>query len=747
MGKNRIRFILSLAAAIAIVFAALVNVISAEHSTSGVSQSSSSSIQLAVNFTTGKKTISPYIYGLQNAKASFAKEIGLPVRRWGGNDVSRYDWQTNSFNHAQDWFYENDTHTEEFTNAAETADQWVAQNVSTGADSIISVPMMGYVSKDGLRTSCGFSISKYGTQNSKDYDPYSDCGNGYAGPAGSAGIPTPSPTPTPITGNNPLDTSRLIDKVVGGVNTPDATHTTGWVNHLTSKFGTAAKGGVKFYALDNEPGIWHETHRDVHPTPLTYDESYARGSVYAAAIKAADPSALVLGPVPFGWPNYFYASYVTQTQADQDKNNHGGMDFIPWYLKQMYTYEKSNGTRILDYLDVHFYPQNGVDLVLDDNQSKTQALRLRSTRALWDSTYVDESYIGTNGINNGIVRLIPMMHEWVDANYPNTKLSISEYNWGALESINGALTQADILGIFGQQGLDMACLFVYGLAGDPSDSLKYTKFDTLPGGYAFRMYRNYDGAGGKFGDTSVTATSSDRATLAVYAATRASDSASTIMVINKTGSSQAADVTLTGISSTAASAKVYRYSGDNLTAIVRQTDQTLGSTGFSASFPANSISLFVIAASSDNNTTDSSAAASAINAIYEQYASWFGTASGSLTSGTYNGITYYTQWFSNGAAIVAGYDGNLYTYYNGTWYGLSIVWKDYGKAASAINTVYAKYASWFGTKAGGLTSATYNGITYYVQWFSNGAAIVAGYDGNLYTYYNGTWYSLGVTWK
>ncbi|MCG6552865.1 MAG: DUF1566 domain-containing protein [Candidatus Magnetominusculus sp. LBB02] len=145
--------------------------------------------------------------------------------------------------------------------------------------------------------------------------------------------------------------------------------------------------------------------------------------------------------------------------------------------------------------------------------------------------------------------------------------------------------------------------------------------------------------------------------------------------------------------------------------------------------------------------SDSSAAASAINAIYEQYASWFGTASGSLTSGTYNGITYYTQWFSNGAAIVAGYDGNLYTYYNGTWYGLSIVWKDYGKAASAINTVYAKYASWFGTKAGGLTSATYNGITYYVQWFSNGAAIVAGYDGNLYTYYNGTWYSLGVTWK
>ncbi len=90
------------------------------------------------------------------------------------------------------------------------------------------------------------------------------------------------------------------------------------------------------------------------------------------------------------------------------------------------------------------------------------------------------------------VRLIPRMQAWVEANYSGTKLAISEYSWGAMCHINGALAQADVLGIFGREKLDLATLW-----GPPSSE--------QPGAFAFRMYRNYDGQGNGFGETGVRA--------------------------------------------------------------------------------------------------------------------------------------------------------------------------------------------------------------------------------------------------
>ena len=53
-------------------------------------------------------------------------------------------------------------------------------------------------------------------------------------------------------------------------------------------------------------------------------------------------------------------------------------------------------------------------------------------------------------------------------------------------------------------------------------------FETLPGAYAFRLYRNYDGSGSKFGDVSVTAVSANRAELAIYAAQHTVDGVLTL---------------------------------------------------------------------------------------------------------------------------------------------------------------------------------------------------------------------------
>ncbi|WP_230862460.1 hypothetical protein [Amycolatopsis camponoti] len=91
---------------------------------------------------------------------------------------------------------------------------------------------------------------------------------------------------------------------------------------------------------------------------------------------------------------------------------------------------------------------------------------------------------------------------------PGTKTAITEYDWGALDDIDGALAEADVLGIFGREGLDLATIW-----GEPKP--------TDPAAYAFRMYRDYDGAGGKFGDISVSAAGTDQGQLAIYGAATA----------------------------------------------------------------------------------------------------------------------------------------------------------------------------------------------------------------------------------
>jgi hypothetical protein len=512
---------------------------------------------LTVNVAANRRPISPNIYGMNFAPAALADELDLPVNRWGGNATSRYNWQTDISNHASDWYFENIKESDATNLPADSAAiRFIEQNRNTNTDTLLTLPMMGYVSSSNS-AACGFSIAKYGAQTGNDWQWRPDCGNGTL--LGGA----------PVAGNDPLDTSIVITQ----------SFVADWVNYLEGRYGAAGSGGVRFYNLDNEPGLWSGTHRDVHPNFLTYDEIHTRTIQYAVVIKAADPSALILGPVQDGWTRYWYASYDGSGGPIQDRQNHGNTPFAPWFMEQLYAYEQLNGVRLLDYLDLHYYPQAAGVTLSPAGSADTQALRLRSTRSLWDPTYADESWI--NGTEGGpAVRLIPRMRAWVNAHYPGTRLAITEYNWGALDHLNGALAQADVLGIFGREGLDLATLWAPPTA-------------TQPGAFAFRTYRNYDGAGSKFGDMSVDAASADQGQLAIYAAQRSSDFALTLMVINKASIGLTSSVTISGFSP-GVSAQVYRYSAANLNAILAQPNQALGPTGFTAAFPPSSITLFVV---------------------------------------------------------------------------------------------------------------------------------------------------------
>jgi hypothetical protein len=514
-------------------------------------------VDLAVDVSAERRPIDPHVYGLHYASdAAFAAEVRLPVRRWGGNDSSLYNWTINAFNNGLDYYFENNAR------GSPSADEYVARDQGMGADTIVTMPLTGYVAKD--TTSCGFSVSKYG------YAPYDaapdrpDCGDGVRDDG------------FPVTGVDPLDVGAPAG----------ADFVRGWVEHLVDGFGPAAAGGVRFYSLDNEPGLWHETHRDVHPDPIRYDEIRDRGIETAGAIKDVDPGAQVLGPVQDGWTRYFFASYVDYAQATGDRDAHGGVDFLPWYLDQFRQADALAGRRTLDYLDVHYYPQAPGVTLSGAGDGATQALRLRAVKSLYDPTYVDESWIAQAGPDGGVIRLIPRLRAWIDANYPGTKLAITEYDFGGHESLNGALAEADVLGVFGREGVDLATLF-----DTPYSGGAFTPGG--PGAFAFRIYRNYDGQGSGFGETHVAAVSSDPDSVSIYAAERAADGAVTIVLINKTTGDLPASVALAGWTP-GPSARVFHYDASDLGSIQPAPDLAVDAGRIATSLPASSITLLVV---------------------------------------------------------------------------------------------------------------------------------------------------------
>lgn len=525
--------------------------------------------RLSVDVRRDRHAISNDIYGVNFASdigsASGIARLGISVDRWGGNSTSRYDWTTGFHATGSDWYYEDippDPGKLPHLRLID-ADQ------AAGRHTIMTLPTIGWVPRTDASTehpyTCGFPKEDFPDQVS--FDPWDGhCGNGQR------------PDGTRLTPGDPSTTSRAVGPA----------DIRALVTDLVTRYGRAASGGVRYLELDNEPALWDDTHRDVHPDPLTYDELLQRTIDYASAIKAADPTARVIGPSDWGWCAYLYSpADPGHCSSGADRAAHGGTALVPWYLAQLHAYQLTHGTRLLDVLDEHYYPQSGVALRTAGNAS-LQAKRLRSTRSLWDPSYTDESWISDLASGGVAVRFIPRMRDWIAANYPGTRLGISEYNFGGLESLNGALTQADVLGILGREGVDLATLWAPGTSSQPW-------------AFAFRMFRAADGTSAtRFGSTSVRARSTgdgarlnggqDR--LAIYAAQR-TDGSLTAIVINKTGSALRSPLTLAG-ASFGHRAHVWRYAGSDLRHIHRLTDIALSHGAAKITFPARSITLLLV---------------------------------------------------------------------------------------------------------------------------------------------------------
>jgi hypothetical protein len=538
--------------------------------------------------------INPDIYGIASYSldAGFAKEIQVPNVRWGGDATTRYNWQVDSSNAGFDWYFMGGNGQTTPTPSA-SADLMInTYKTASSAHALMTIPIIPYVNKTGA-WNCSFPVSVYGPQQSTN--PYvhpngDSCGNSIT-----------------TSGAQLLDNNIYANHIDNTVALQQ-----GWVQHLIATFGSAANGGVPYYQLDNEPGGWSNTHRDVEPNQPDYNTIISLGQQYAAIIKQTDPSAKVFGPVDFtlgGWIG---------TPSQQD-NLYAGQ----YYLQQMAAYEQTNHQRILDYFDEHYY-----------GGGSTDAAELASTRALWDPTFNSGSWVEQYDFD-GPMMLLPRFRTWIQTYYPGTKLSISEYSFSSgTNPLVDALTEADVLGIYGREGLDFANLWT---VPQPADAVAYS----------FRLYRNYDGVGGQFGDTSINSTSTDQGQLSVYGASRSSDGALTVIAINKTTSPVQTTLALANFNS-ATTAKTYTYSNANLTQIVAGSAVPVVSNTVNYSFAAYSATVFVFSTgtSSSPTATTSSLTASSANITLGQSVTFTATvtpASGTVTpTGTvtvYDGTT------------------------------------------------------------------------------------------------------------
>lgn len=443
------------------------------------------SVGVTVDPGAARHPVSPFIYGVNFGDSAQAAALRWPLRRWGGNSTTRYSWQDDIANHASDYLFyniENDNPNPGALPDGSASDRFIDETRATGGAVLLTVPTIGWTPIDRVRR-WGFSIAKYGAQQENEctINPFLGC-NADAGNGNHA-------DGTPVTGNDPHDTSRVVD----------ASFATGWMQHIAGRVGTASAGGVRLFALDNEPELWNSTHRDVHPLPLTYDELWSRTLSYASAIKTQDPAAIVFGPEPWGWCAYFFsAADDSGCGPGLDRTGHGGVDILPWYMQQVQAHLDATGVRLVDVVDVHYYPQAPGVTLSSDESAGTSALRLRTLKSLYDPAYVDESWIGQP------VQLIPRLKTWIAANLPGAGLSISEYNWGNDAGASSALAQAEALAIFGREGVDYATRWV---APDPGSAVENS----------FRLYLDYDGAGSRVSGDSVQATSGDLNSIGSYA--------------------------------------------------------------------------------------------------------------------------------------------------------------------------------------------------------------------------------------
>lgn len=518
----------------------------------------SAEVQFLIDASATGHRISPYIYGCNFHV--LGPDENPASQRFGGNRLSGYNWETNASNAGSDWHHMSDGY---LSNSLEPA--WALRgfhetSLNMGVShTLLTLQAAGYVAADRKGTVKESEVapsSRWREVKFRKGEPFSlepDIRDGYV----------------------------YMDELV---------------NFLVTKYGDASTAtGVKAYSVDNEPALWPHTHPRIHPEKTTCAEIIQKTVELASAVKDIDPHAEIFGPALYGYGAF--DSFQDAPDWAQLKLESGYDWFIDYYLDEMRKASEAAGRRLLDVLDLHWYPEaRGFSRIVFDKGATTSRdinARLQAPRSLWDLTYIEDSWIsqwaspsreipGYGRTRTRAIALLPRVLASINKYFPGTKLAITEFTYGADDHFSGGIAMADVLGIFGKYGLYASYYWPL------TDKVDYVAA-------AYRIYRNYDGNKSTFGDVSLNATTSDVAKTSVYAALSESDPGRVhVIAINKNEEPMTASRFTLASDRAIAGVEVWAFDSESPVIKALPSPDQVDDDGFEYTLPPYSVCHFVI---------------------------------------------------------------------------------------------------------------------------------------------------------
>jgi Glycoside hydrolase family 44/Secretion system C-terminal sorting domain len=388
-------------------------------------------VSIKIDAKSDLKPVSPYIYGRNNSIASTnptwtisdkdlvqIRDAGVTFfRESGGNNCTKYNWRRKLQSHP-DWY--NNVYKNDWGNAAKTI-----QKNFPNAQGMWAFQLIGKAAKTNA-----FNFKDWEYNRSQWWEG----------------------TAQNLAGNGVLNTTGNKAKTEGDPNlylenwTADST--VAIIDNWFSKNGLDLnKDKIKYWNMDNEPEIWNGTHDDIMPKLLAGNDYIIKYVEVARAARAKYPNIKLVGPVTANeWQWYNWDNNAITFEG----KNYCNLEF---FIKRIADEQKKSGTRLLDVLDIHFYPatKKQEDMVqlhrvfFDRNYTYPDANGVKRVSGNWDATQNKEYIFG---------RINDWLNQYFGANHGIT-LGLTEIGVEYLDASTTSVWYASMMGEFMKNNVEI----------------------------------------------------------------------------------------------------------------------------------------------------------------------------------------------------------------------------------------------------------------------------------------------------
>ncbi|MEJ2056026.1 MAG: glycoside hydrolase family 44 protein, partial [Calditrichaceae bacterium] len=341
-------------------------------------------VDITVDASSGRKPISPYIFGKNNSLSDnpsnpvsaadweLYRQAGLKMlRESGGNNSTKYNWRKKLSSHP-DWY--NNVYAHDWDFEAQSL-----QENLTGSRGMWAFQLIGYAASN---TQNNFNDWAY--NNSQWWTGVNQnlAGGGVVNEAGGSEALVDG------------DAELYLEEW-------PADSTIGILGKWFGQDGLNLDQDMfSYWNMDNESEIWFGTHDDVMPEQISAEEYMQRYFKVAKKARAEFPDIKLVGPVPANeWQWYNWDNAKISYEG-------GSYTWLEYFIMRIGEEQQASGIRLLDVLDVHFYPSetNADDIVqlhrvwFDRNYDYPGANGVKRTgTGSWDNSITKEYLFGRCG--------------------------------------------------------------------------------------------------------------------------------------------------------------------------------------------------------------------------------------------------------------------------------------------------------------------------------------------------------------